>query len=73
MTSRLSLFKAQQLVYNRTAVTESVLTLFAGSEETHDGRVDVSGCGVTRSCGVHLWQYVLVAQDGPDRSLEGQI
>ena len=54
MTSRLSLFKAQQLVYNRTAVTESVLTLFAGSEETHDGRVDVSGCGVTRSCGVHL-------------------
>lgn len=27
-----------------------ILTLFAGCEETHDGRrVDVSGCGVTRS------------------------
>lgn len=53
--------------------TVTVLTLFAGCEETHDGRVDVSGCCVMRRHRVDLRQYVLTAHDGPDRSLEGQI
>lgn len=51
----LSLFKALHPLYkHRIAVTVAVLTLFAGCEETHDGRVDVSGCCVTRSHRVNL-------------------
>lgn len=61
-----------------TRITETqrqlpLLTLFAGCEETDDRCVDVSGCWVTRSRRADLWQYVLMAHDGPDRSLEGQI
>lgn len=35
-------------------VTVAVLTFFARCEETHDGRVNASGCFVTRSHWVNL-------------------
>jgi len=55
------------------AVTVAALTFFTGCEETHNGRVDVSGCRVARSSHVDIWQDALMAHYGPEWSLEGQI
>lgn len=48
-------------------------TLLAGSEEPHNGRIDVSGRGVTRRRHVDLRQNALMVQYGLEWSLESQI